>query len=165
MRGKAPRRRSPLQRAVAGLLCVALGGCYSYVPIEDGAGPAPDQEVRVTVVEGASGGRASAPSQRTLQGIVVESDPDSLALSVRRSAAERSGFAARTTARDTLRFVRSEIRQIATPRLDALRTGAAAVLGLGLVVGVAALVLGADGGGGGLDGGGGGGPTLDRVAP
>lgn len=158
-------RRSVPERLVASLLAVVSAGCYAYVPMEEGR-PSPGDDVRVVLAgEGsgeATGGTSEAAAGERLQGLVVESRPDSLRLSVRLQPALAGAF--ERDRREVVSLAYEEIRRIERPELNALRTGAMVVGGLGLLAGFMAIVLGGDDAGTPGDDGGGG-PSLEIGIP
>lgn len=151
------------RRSLAVLVLFSFTGCYSYVPLED-TSPRRGDEVRVYGApddDGRSPSRSPA-GDAYVQGVVIASTSDSLALWTRRML--RGGDLVEEIRRDTLAVALSDVRRIERSEVDALKTGGLVVGGLGLFVGVAVLVSNAEGSGGG-DFGDGDGPTLRIQLP
>lgn len=157
------RRRSRPRSLLALVLVASLGACYTYVPVEQGV-PERGDEVRVHLTGDRDGSRAgSAPGAAYLQGMVVASGPDSLTFW--RRPVMRSGTRVDEFLRDTTTVALSEVERLERSELDGVKTGAAVVGSLGLVAGLALIVVNADVGGTGDGGGGDGGGTLGISVP
>lgn len=146
------------------LLAVAVGGCYTYVPLDDGR-PERGDEIRVHLTPGTAD-RPTSPEERRdadLEGVVVSGGPDSLSLW--RRPVMRSGSRVAELERDTVAVALSEVRRMERSELDALRTGGLVLGSLGLIAGAAILVANAEAGGTGDLGGGNGDGTLGIQVP
>lgn len=155
------RRSSPGRRLVALVLLVALTGCYSYVPIEDGP-PQVGDEVRVRLTEeGARSASAHDLRDDRIQALVLAGGSDSLTLRYR--PLRRGDPVGDARRRDTLTVALDDLGSVERSRVDALKTGGMVVGVLGLMAG--AVILAGSLESGGDFGDGGDGPRLQLRFP
>lgn len=81
---RSSRRRRLRGTALALLAVLPLNGCYAYSEADRGA-IRPGSELRVHLARGAEAATEGLAEDRTMTGLVVESDPSSLTLAVWRS--------------------------------------------------------------------------------
>ena len=93
-------------RPLAAILAVSTLGCYSYVPLEDGA-PEAGQEVRIEV------GEAMGEPARTYSGRILRIEGETVVLSqnIARSVAERGNVSSDQVVRIRRTRIRSVERQ------------------------------------------------------
>ncbi|MDP2497276.1 MAG: hypothetical protein Q8W44_04700 [Candidatus Palauibacterales bacterium] len=122
-----------LLRPLAAVLAVSTLGCYSYVPLEDGA-PEAGQEVRIEVAE------AMGEPARTYSGRILRIEGETVVLSqnIARSAAERGTV----TSDQVVRVRRSRIRSVERQEISFWKSaaligggGVAATIGLAALAG------------------------------
>lgn len=152
----APAPRPHRARLVPVLVCAfALGGCYTYQPI-DGT-PAPRDEISVTLT---GSGQDQLEQERglaleTVSGRFVAEEEESVLVEVRLRPSRSVYAGTDQTVTDTLTLPRNDIRTMSLRRISPARTVLASILG---VAGAASLYQIAvssseDGTSGGPDGG------------
>lgn len=140
--------RAPAVRLVAGLLLLTTTACYSYVPVSGDPAPGTVVRARLTSAGSVRMMESRGNAVRSVEGSVVSTQADTLALAMWSSSGVGPGREV-----DTLRLGRPEIAGVDLKRFSAARTGVA--IGLASLA-VAALVVAAfnsAGGGGALPGG------------
>jgi hypothetical protein len=131
------------------LFAMMLAGCYAYTPV-DGA-PRPGSDVRIQLTTGTAV-RVSERLGRvttSLDGIMVPSPQDSIALTL---WANLAASQTRYTPTDTFRFARGDLLRVEEKRFSSSRTVLFAGGATALAVGLVAILwdrLGGSGGGGG----------------
>jgi hypothetical protein len=147
--GRVPAvARSPLIRLVAAALLLSTTACYTYVPTTSDPTPGTVVRARLTAAGSVRLMEVRGNAVRTVEGAVVSTRPDTLALAMWSSAGVGPGRQA-----DTLALGRQEIAGLELKQFSAFRTGVA--------IGVASLALAAlvvaafhaAGGGGAMPGG------------
>lgn len=156
------------RRPVAAFTCLlflALSGCYTYSPVDEGL-PDAGSEVRLRLNDEGTERVASQTflsQPDVVEGRLLEGRNVELRMLVSRPA--RREFVAGGRARDTVGVPRSGIESVELKRLE---TGKTVALFGGITAGavlLGAVVLSSTGDGGGLPDGGGGGPQLDISIP
>lgn len=120
-------------RSVAAVLAVTTLGCYSYVPLEEGA-PEAGQEVRIEVDE------ALGEPARTYRGRILQVSPETLVLS--RAVARSPSSQGSVSGDQVVRIPRSRVRSVERQDVSFWKSagliaagGAAASFGLAALAG------------------------------